>query len=99
MSQIVFHSEDARRYRLLAESEKFRTIELPHGPLLKQDLLDKVEAKLTDTYDKKKRVGSENWIYMLSHILYYEDGTKFTGEAEKGTNIATIIMEFPKKCG
>jgi DNA invertase Pin-like site-specific DNA recombinase len=67
----------------LPETKRFQTVPLPHGPLLESELLDKVEAKLKDTYLKKKRTGRDNWIYLLSHVLYYEDGTRFQGQPGK----------------
>lgn len=67
----------------LEEANQFKTVELPHGPLIEIELLEKVTRKLDDVYKSKKRVGSEKWVYLLSHILYYEDGSRFTGQVAK----------------
>jgi DNA invertase Pin-like site-specific DNA recombinase len=69
---------------LLPEPERFLEVELPHGSLIDIKLLDAVEEKLADTHKKNKQSGSDNFIYLLSHVLYYEDGTKFSGQAGKG---------------
>jgi DNA invertase Pin-like site-specific DNA recombinase len=68
----------------LPENKRFQIVELPHGPLIDQDLLKKVEEKLADTYAKKKREGKENRVYLLSHLLEYEDGSKYYGGPAKG---------------
>ena len=66
----------------LPESEQYQQVKLPHGAILPLELLDKVASKLADTYDKKKRSGKGH-TYMLSHILEFEDGSKFRGESAK----------------
>jgi DNA invertase Pin-like site-specific DNA recombinase len=63
----------------LPENKRYQHVELPHGPLLEVELLDAVDQKLKDTYDKKKRSGKDGRIYLLSHILEYEDGSKYSG--------------------
>ncbi len=56
---------------------------MPHGPLIEIELLDKVVEKLKDTYDKKKRSGRDNHIYLLSNLLFFEDDTSFGGQPGK----------------
>jgi site-specific DNA recombinase len=70
----------------LSEAEKFKTIKLPHGPLIDVKLLDQVQDKINDTWVKKKRAGKNNYIYLLTNVLYHEDGTSFSGELGKGRN-------------
>ena len=66
----------------LPELQRYQIVELPHGSVLPTDLLDKVTNKLAETYIHKKRSGKDH-IYLLSHILKYEDGTSFRGESAK----------------
>ena len=63
----------------LPENKQYQIVELPHGALIQTELLDKVEHKLKDTYEHRKRSGKHNRVYLLSHILEYEDGTKYKG--------------------
>ena len=67
----------------LPDSKKFQIVELPHGPLVEASLLDKVEEKLEDTYKQRKRSGKDGRVYLLTHILEYEDGSKYYGGAAK----------------
>lgn len=63
----------------LPENKRFQLVELPHGPLIEEKLLDKVEEKLHETYAKRKRSAKDGSIYLLSHILQYEDGSTYYG--------------------
>lgn len=63
----------------LPEMKRFQIVKLPHGPLIDENLLDKVEEKLADSHKKRKRSGKEGRIYLLSHILYFEDGSSYYG--------------------
>ncbi len=67
----------------LPETKRFQLVELPHGPLIEEKLLDKVEEKLADTYAKRKRSGKDGRIYLLSHILQFEDGSTYYGGPAK----------------
>lgn len=68
----------------LPETKQYQIVKLPHGPLIKDvQLLDAVSGKLADTYAKKKRTGKNDYIYLLSHILFHEDGSKFSGQPAK----------------
>ena len=67
----------------LPEEKRFKAIPLPHGQLLPTELLDEVDAKLKDTYEKKKRSGKDNYIYLLSNVLRHEDESKFGGQPGK----------------
>ena len=69
---------------LLPANKRYQVVNLPHGPVIDVKLLDTVEEKLQDTYKKKKQTGKNNYIYLLSHILSYEDGTPFSGQPGKG---------------
>ncbi len=69
--------------KLLPPSKQFQIVKLPHGPLIDEKLLDQVEAKLADTKKHKKKSGSDDYIYLLSHILFYEDGSNFSGQCAK----------------
>lgn len=68
----------------LPDNKRYQVVKLPHGPLLDEKLLDKVQTKLKETYDTKKRMGRDNYVYLLSGLLEYEDGTKFHGAHGKG---------------
>lgn len=68
---------------LLPPSHRYQIVSLPHGPLLDANLLDAVESKLADTHAKKKRSGKDDYAYLLSHLLFFEDGSRFTGQPGK----------------
>lgn len=68
----------------LGNREIPKYVELPHGPVIADlALLDAVEAKIADTKRKHKKSGLDGYIYMLSNLLRYEDGTKFSGHSAK----------------
>jgi DNA invertase Pin-like site-specific DNA recombinase len=69
--------------KLLTPSKQFQTVKLPHGPLINETLLNEVQAKLKDTLAKKKKSGKDDYIYLLSHVLFYEDGSGFSGQCAK----------------
>jgi len=59
-------------------------VNLPHGPVITDSkLLDAVQAKIADTKRKHKKSGTNGYTYMLSNLLRYEDGTKFSGHCAK----------------
>ncbi len=68
----------------LPESKRYQVVTLPHGPLIDEDLLDKVLQKIDDTYSTHKRTGRDNYTYLLTNVLKFEDETRFTGEIGKG---------------
>lgn len=67
----------------LPETKRFQIVDLPHGLLIEESFLDKVEEKLKNTYEKKKRCGKDGRIYMLSHVLEFEDGSTYYGGPAK----------------
>jgi DNA invertase Pin-like site-specific DNA recombinase len=67
----------------LPESKRYQVVKLPHGSLLPEKLLDAVEAKTADTRQNRKQCGKDGYVYLLSHSLYFEDGSKFTGQIGK----------------
>ena len=69
---------------ILPESRHYQLVKLPHGPVIDAELLDAVQNKLDETYTKKNQSGKNNHIYLLSHVLVYEDGTHFSGQPGKG---------------
>ncbi len=68
----------------LPETKRFQIVELPHGPLIEDKLLSQVEHKLADTFENRKRSGKDGRIYLLTHILQYEDGSTYYGGSAKG---------------
>lgn len=70
----------------LHETEVFRTVDLPHGPLIDEKLLDQVQDKINTTWSKKKKTGKNGYTYLLTNVLFFEDGTSFSGELGKGRN-------------
>lgn len=69
----------------LPDSQRYQTVSLPHGQLIDSALLDDVQRILDDPDRQKKRSGKDEYVYLLSHLLFYQDGTKFTGALAKGT--------------
>lgn len=67
----------------LPESKRFQLVKLPHGKLIDEKLLDQVVDKVADTYDKRKRSGKNNYTYLLTNVLVFEDGSKFGGQPAK----------------
>lgn len=83
----IWHANKENEHRdpgELPETKRFQIVKLPHGPLIEEKLLDKVEQKLTDTYVNRKRSGKEGRIYLLSHVLFFEDGSSYYGGPGKG---------------
>lgn len=86
-----------QRFNMLFEAAKYRyrgvwphkgkdetisIIKLPHGPVLNEELLDRVEGKLARQAEKKRRTG-KNYVYLLTTLLEHEDGTTFYGHPAK----------------
>lgn len=68
----------------LPDTKRFQIVELPHGLLIEEKLLDNVEEKLTYTFTKRKRSSKNGRIYLLTHILEYEDGSSYYGGCANG---------------
>lgn len=67
----------------LPESKKYQIVNLPHGPLIDTALLDDVQRILDEPARKHKKASKDGYVYLLSHVLTYQDGTKFTGSSAK----------------
>lgn len=65
----------------LPEAERFKIINLPHGAVIDIDLLDRVVEKFKDTYETKKKSGVDDYIYLLSNLIFDEEGNPFKGES------------------
>ncbi len=68
----------------LPESKRYQLAKLPHGPLIDENLLNKVREKIEDTFVKRKKVGKDEYVYFLTNVLKFEDETGFTGEVGRG---------------
>ncbi len=79
-------NQDHPNPELLPESKRYQIVKLPHGPLIDDDLLNKVQAKIDDTKVNRKKTGRDDYVYLLSRILFHEDGSRFTGESAKEGN-------------
>ncbi len=60
--------------RLLPDSKRFQIVQLPHGQLLENKLLESVENKLSQQAKARKRTGKDGYTYLLSGILKTHDG-------------------------
>lgn len=70
----------------LPDHKKYQIVKLPHGPLLEIPLLDAVAKKMEKIKENTRRhpyKSCKNYIYLLSGILIYEDGSFFNGESTK----------------
>ncbi len=67
----------------LPDTKRFQIVELPHGLLIEEKLLDNVEEKLTYIFTKRKRRSKGGRVYLLTHILQYEDGSSYYGNCAK----------------
>ena len=66
------------------QTGEIEDIPLDHGAVLDIKLLDRV-VELRDNYrSKNKKLGSNRYCYLLSNILYFEDGSKFSGTCANG---------------
>ena len=72
-----------KNQKSLPPSQRFQEVKLPHGPLIDEKLLDAVAEKMNDSRRSHKKSGSDEWIYLLSHVLFHEDGTNFQGQCAK----------------
>lgn len=83
--QLIF-SMVKHRYRglwpIIDSSGKEQLAKLPHGPILDESLLDKVEERLTQQAERKRWVGNSH-VYLLTTLLVHEDGSNFTGQPAK----------------
>lgn len=59
-----------------------KTVTLPHGRIIDEELLNSVEQKM-DIVRSHKRGRGKGESYLLSSLLEYEDGTTFTGQPAK----------------
>lgn len=59
-----------------------KTVKLPHGRIIDEELLNSVEQKM-DMVRSHKRGRGKGESYLLSSLLEYEDGTTFTGQPAK----------------
>lgn len=59
-------------------------VKLAHGPVIEDELLDRVIAQAKDYKDKFKRQGTRKFCYYLSNLLVFEDGTPFKGHSANG---------------
>lgn len=55
----------------IPESQRYQTVNLPHGQLIEGSLLDDVQRILDDPARLQKRTGKDEYAYLLSHLLYY----------------------------
>ncbi len=67
----------------LDDQDRYREVNLDHGPILPESLLTAVEGKIRDTKITKKKVGKDNFVYILSNILVAPDGSAYSGELAK----------------
>jgi hypothetical protein len=88
---------ESRDPSVLSEQDRFRTVNLPHGPLLDIALLDQVVEKMKDTFISRKQSGKDGYIYLLSHILMHEDGTRFHGQNGTGRKEVHRYYYNPKQ--
>lgn len=57
-------------------------VKLPHGPVLNESLLNKVEERLKQQIERKRWTGNSH-VYLLTTLLTHEDGSNFTGQPAK----------------
>lgn len=55
---------------------------LPHGPVLSEKLINKVEDRLKQQLERKRWTGN-SYVYLLTTLLSHEDGSNFTGQPAK----------------
>jgi DNA invertase Pin-like site-specific DNA recombinase len=58
--------------------------EYAHGPLLEQDLFDRVDVVIASIVDSYTRTSETRGIYLLSGLLKSDDGSSFYGASAKG---------------
>lgn len=58
--------------------------EYPHGPVIPLELFDEAQQMLVKNAKFNSRI--RGTVYLLSQILFYEDGTKFSGAGAHGRN-------------
>ena len=80
----------------LSGPEQYKLIPLPHGQLLNSKLLDDVEAKIVSQKINRKVSGSEEYIYLITSMLEYEDGSKFFGACAKNREYRYYVNNTQK---
>jgi hypothetical protein len=68
----------------LSSDEQYRVVNLPHGAILPTDLLDSVRAKMKISRESKKKAGKNDFIYLISHLLYTASGKRMSGHLANG---------------
>lgn len=68
---------------VIQTAERYITVDLPHGPVIDEDLLNQAQAKLDECKRHPIKAGKNGYIYLLSHLLEHEDGTKYQGQPGK----------------
>lgn len=61
---------------------KQQLAQLPHGPVISEELLNKVEERLAQQQERKRWAGN-SYVYLLTTLLSHEDGSNFTGQPAK----------------
>lgn len=74
------------RYRgvwpITIQSGQQQLAKLPHGPVINELLLQKVEDRLKQQLERKRWTGNSH-VYLLTTLLTHEDGSNFTGQPAK----------------
>jgi DNA invertase Pin-like site-specific DNA recombinase len=83
-----------RRQDKLMPYDRYTVVELSHGPVIDLKLWERVQEKIKEL--DSMRAKSVKYIYPLSQILVYEDGTSFFGSGHWGSK-SKIFYYYNKK--
>ena len=68
----------------LQDFEQYTEVDLPHGQILPQELIERVLEKQKALSSKVRQTGSQGYVYLLSSILVDENMNEFKGEVARG---------------
>lgn len=66
------------------DEQDYELVELPHGPVISLELLDKVTNKLKNSNNKIRSNQRGGYVYPLSGLLFSKNGKRFQGQPGKG---------------
>jgi site-specific DNA recombinase len=68
----------------LQDFEQYTEVDLPHGQIVPQELIERVLEKQKILSSKVRQTGSQGYVYLLSSVLIDEKMNEFKGEVARG---------------
>ncbi|HEY8269955.1 MAG TPA: recombinase family protein [Pseudobdellovibrionaceae bacterium] len=91
----AYFKDSWNQFPKMQDTEGMVRWEYPHGSVVPLDIFDEAQAVLEKNAKFNCRLRGP--VYYLSSILYYEDGSKFSGAGAHGRNTEYQYYHCPKK--